>query len=145
MSLNDANSEQAEILVIGDEVISGFIVDTNSKYLGQRIFELGMRVSHITKIGDDSLAIQECVVNALERSHWVILTGGLGATHDDITKTAVMKVFGSNFRRDKKVAAMLQEIFQRRNRAMPVSVESQCKVPDNCQVFYNKVGTAPGF
>ena len=59
MSLNDANSEQAEILVIGDEVISGFIVDTNSKYLGQRIFELGMRVSRITKIGDDSLAIQE--------------------------------------------------------------------------------------
>ena len=56
-----------------------------------------------------------------------------------------MKVFGSNFRRDKKVAAMLQDIFQRRNRAMPVSVESQCKVPDNCQVFYNKVGTAPGF
>ena len=145
MSLNDANSEQAEILVIGDEVISGFIVDTNSKYLGQRIFELGMRVSHITKIGDDSLAIQECVVNALERSHWVILTGGLGATHDDITKTAVMGVFGSNFRRDKKVEAMLQEIFQRRNRDMPGSVESQCEVPDNCQVLYNEVGTAPGF
>ena len=107
MGFSDVHSGQAEILVIGDEVISGFIVDTNSKYLGQRIFELGMRVSHITKIGDDSLAIQECVVNALERSHWVILTGGLGATHDDITKKAVMKVFGSNFRRDKKVAAMM--------------------------------------
>ena len=145
MGFNNANSAQAEILVIGDEVISGFIVDTNSKFLGQRIFELGMRVSRITKIGDDSSAIQECVENALERSDWIILTGGLGATHDDITKSVVMKVFVSNLRRDEKVAAMLQEIFKRRNRDIPDSVQTQCEVPDNCRVLYNEVGTAPGF
>lgn len=144
MSFGGSKSGRAEVLVIGDEVISGLIVDTNSKYLGQRIFELGMSVSRITKIGDDFSVIEECVEKALQRSDWVILTGGLGVTHDDITKSVVMKIFGSNLRRDEKVAEMLQEVFNKRNRGIPERVQSQCEVPDNCQVLYNEVGTAPG-
>ncbi len=143
MIFSDSNS--AEILVIGDEVISGLIVDTNSKYLGERIYESGAGVSRITKIGDDFSIMEECVDQALQRSNWVILTGGLGITHDDITKSVLMKVFASKLRRDEKVTQMLEEKFLKRNRAIPVSVQSQCEVPDNCQVLYNEVGTAPGF
>jgi len=143
MIFSSANS--AEILVIGDEVISGLIVDTNSKYLGERIYESGTVVSRITKIGDDFSIMEECVEQALQRSNWIILTGGLGITHDDITKAVLMKVFASNLQRDEKVIQMLEETFRKRNRAIPASVQSQCEVPDNCQVLYNEVGTAPGF
>ena len=140
-----SNSNSVEILVIGDEVISGLIVDTNSKYLGERIYESGAGVSRITKIGDDFSIIKECVEQALQRSNWIILTGGLGITHDDITKSVLTKVFASNLHRDEKVIEMLEKTFRKRNRAIPESVQSQCEVPDNCQVLYNEVGTAPGF
>lgn len=143
MILSDSNS--AEILVIGDEVISGLIVDTNSKYLGERIYESGAVVSRITKIGDDFSTMEECVEQALQRSDWVILTGGLGITHDDITKSVLMKVFASKLHRDEKVIQMLEEKFRKRNRPISASVQTQCEVPDNCQVLYNEVGTAPGF
>ncbi|MBC8283300.1 MAG: competence/damage-inducible protein A, partial [Nitrospinae bacterium] len=144
MIFGGSNSDQAEVLVIGDEVISGLIVDTNSKYLGERIHELGIGVSRITKIGDDFSVIEECIEKALQRSDWIVLTGGLGITHDDITKSVVVKVFGSKLHRDEKVANMLKEVFSKRNREIPESVQSQWEVPDNCQVLYNEVGTAPG-
>ena len=144
MIFGGSNSDQAEVIVIGDEVISGLIVDTNSKYLGERIHELGIGVSRITKIGDEFSTIEECVEKALDRSNWIILTGGLGITHDDITKSVVIKVFGSKLRRDEKVSTMLQKVFRKRNREIPESLESQCEVPDNCQVLYNEIGTAPG-
>jgi nicotinamide-nucleotide amidase len=143
MIFNDSNS--VEILVIGDEVISGLIVDTNSKYLGERIYESGAGVTRITKIGDDFSIMKECVEQALQRSNWIILTGGLGITHDDITKSVLTKVFASNLHRDEKVIEMLEKTFHKRKRAIPESVKSQCEVPDNCQVLYNEVGTAPGF
>jgi nicotinamide-nucleotide amidase len=143
MIYSDSNS--VEILVIGDEVISGLIVDTNSKYLGERIYESAVGVSRITKIGDDFFIIEECVEQALQRSKWIILTGGLGITHDDITKSVLTKVFASNLHRDEKVIEMLEKTFHKRNRAIPESVKSQSEVPDNCQVLYNEVGTAPGF
>ncbi|MEK9628815.1 MAG: competence/damage-inducible protein A [Nitrospinota bacterium] len=145
MGFGSSESGQAEIIVIGDEVISGLIVDTNSKYLAQRIFELGLSVSCITKIGDNFSVIEDEIEKALQRSDWIILTGGLGGTHDDITKSVVTKVFGSNLRQDEKVETMLKEIFRKRNREIPESVKSQSQVPDNCQVFYNEMGTAPGF
>jgi nicotinamide-nucleotide amidase len=143
MIFNDSNS--VEILVIGDEVISGLIVDTNSKYLGERIYESGAGVTRITKIGDDFSIMKECVEQALQRSNWIILTGGLGITHDDITKSVLTKVFASNLHRDEKVIEMLEKTFHKRKRAIPESVKLQCEVPDNCQVLYNEVGTAPGF
>ena len=144
MIFGGSNSDQAEVIIIGDEVISGLIVDTNSKYLGERIHELGIGVSRITKIGDEFSSIEECVEKALNRSNWIILTGGLGITHDDITKSVVIKVFGSKLCRDEKVSEMLQKVFRKRNREIPESIKSQCEVPDNCKVLYNEMGTAPG-
>ena len=135
----------AELVVIGDEVISGLILDRNSQFLGERIHELGIEVSRITTVGDSSSVIEDCIKLALQRSDWVVLTGGLGATHDDITKAALLKVFECGLKNDSKVAEMLEEMFRVRGREVPASVKTQCEVPEKAEILYNEKGTAPGF
>jgi nicotinamide-nucleotide amidase len=131
--------------VIGDEVISGLILDRNSQYLGEKIHELGIEVSRITTVGDSASVIEDCIKLALQRSDWVILTGGLGATHDDITKSILLKVFECGLKKDPKVARMLEERFQARSREVPDSLRSQWEVPEKAEILYNEKGTAPGF
>ena len=147
MIFGDAKAPCAELVVIGDEVISGLILDRNSQYLGERIHELGIEVSRITTVGDSASIIEDCVKLALQRSEWVILTGGLGATHDDITKSVLLKVFECGLKKDAKVAGMLEAMFQARGRGreVPESVRSQCEVPEKAEILYNEKGTAPGF
>jgi nicotinamide-nucleotide amidase len=135
----------AELVVIGDEVVSGLILDRNSKYLGEKIHEFGIEISRITTVGDSPHVIEDCIKLAMARSDWVVLTGGLGATHDDITKSVLLKVFGCGLRKDSKVADMLEKMFQTRGREVPASVRSQCEVPDKAEILYNEKGTAPGF
>jgi len=147
MIFGDSKAPCAELVVIGDEVISGLILDRNSQYLGERIHELGIEVSRITTVGDSASIIEDCVKLALQRSEWVILTGGLGATHDDITKSVLLKVFECGSKKDAKVAGMLEAMFQARGqgREVPESVRSQCEVPEKAEILYNEKGTAPGF
>ncbi len=147
MIFGDSKAPCAELVVIGDEVISGLILDRNSQYLGERIHELGIEVSRITTVGDSASTIEDCVKLALQRSEWVILTGGLGATHDDITKSVLLKVFECGLKKDAKVAGMLEAMFQARGRGreVPESVRSQCEVPEKAEILYNEKGTAPGF
>jgi len=147
MIFGDSKAPCAELVVIGDEVISGLILDRNSQYLGERIHELGIEVSRITTVGDSASIIEDCVKLALQRSEWVILTGGLGATHDDITKSVLLKVFECGSKKDAKVAGMLEAMFQARGRGreVPESVRSQCEVPEKAEILYNEKGTAPGF
>lgn len=135
----------AELVVIGDEVVSGLILDRNSQYLGEKIHELGVEVSRITTVGDSASAIEDCVKLALNRSDWVVLTGGLGATHDDITKSVLLKVFECGLKKDSKVVSMLEEIFKIRGREVPEILRSQCEVPEKAEILYNEKGTAPGF
>jgi nicotinamide-nucleotide amidase len=145
MIFGDSNAPSAELVVIGDEVVSGLILDRNSQFLGERIHALGIEVSRITTVGDSASIIEDSVNLALQRSDWVILTGGLGATHDDITKSILLKVFGCGLKNDPKVAGMLEEMFQGRGRVVPVSVKTQCDVPEAAEILYNEKGTAPGF
>ncbi len=135
----------AELVVIGDEVVSGLILDRNSKFLGERIHALGIEVSRITTVGDSPSVIEDCINLALQRSDWVVLTGGLGATHDDITKAVLLKVFECGLKSDSKVASMLENMFQARGREVPESVRTQCQVPEKAEILYNEKGTAPGF
>ena len=102
MIFGDSKAPCAELVVIGDEVTSGLILDRNSQYLGEKIHELGIEVSRITTVGDSASIIEDCVKLALERSDWVVLTGGLGATHDDITKSILLKVFECGLKKDFK-------------------------------------------
>ncbi len=145
MIFGDSKVPCAELVVIGDEVISGLILDRNSQYLGERIHELGIEVSRITTVGDSASIMEDCVKLALQRSDWVILTGGLGATHDDITKSVLLKVFECGLKKDAKVAGMLEAMFQARGRKIPESVRSQYEVPEKAEILYNEKGTAPGF
>jgi nicotinamide-nucleotide amidase len=145
MIFGDTKVPCAELVVIGDEVISGLILDRNSQFLGERIHDMGIEVSRITTVGDSASVIEDCVKLALQRADWVILTGGLGATHDDITKAVLMKVFECGLKNDPKVEEMLGEMFRVRGREVPASVKTQCEVPEKAEILYNEKGTAPGF
>jgi len=90
---------QAEIIAIGNEIISGLIQDTNSRYLSKQLYLLGINVSRITAVGDDKGSISKVVEGALERVDIVIITGGLGSTHDDITKDVLAQIFNSKMKR----------------------------------------------
>ena len=107
MIFGESKVRCAELVVIGDEVISGLILDRNSQYLGEKIHELGIEVSRVTTVGDTALVIEDCVKLALQRSDWVVVTGGLGATHDDITKSVLLKVYECGLKKAYKVARML--------------------------------------
>ncbi|SVC37723.1 uncharacterized protein METZ01_LOCUS290577, partial [marine metagenome] len=94
---------QAEIIVIGNEVVSGLIQDTNGSFLSHQLHLLGINVARITAVGDDEGPISNAVEEALERVDIVIVTGGLGSTHDDITKDVLAQMFNSNVITDNKV------------------------------------------
>jgi nicotinamide-nucleotide amidase len=145
MIFGNTKAPCAELVVIGDEVVSGLILDRNSQFLGERIHQLGVEVSRITTVGDSPSAIEDCVQLALQRADWVILTGGLGATHDDITKSVLLNVFECGLKNDSKVTEMLEEMFQARDREVPATVKTQSEVPEKAEILYNEKGTAPGF
>ena len=136
---------QAEIIAIGNEVISGLIQDTNGRYLSKQLHLLGINTSRITAVGDDEGSIARVVEGALERVGIVIVTGGLGSTHDDITKDVLARVFNSNMIIDDKVMNMLEATFNERQQKVPEGVRSQCKTPETAKILYNEKGTAPGF
>ena len=136
---------QAEIIVIGNEVVSGLIQDTNGRFLSHQLHLLGINVARITAVGDDEGPISNTVEEALERVDIVIVTGGLGSTHDDITKGVLALVFNSDMIHDHKVMDILEVKFKERQQEVPERVLSQCKIPKAAVVLYNEKGTAPGF
>ena len=143
------NDEQilmkAEIIAIGNEIISGLIQDTNGRYLSKQLHLLGIDVSRITAVGDDKDSISRVVEGALGRVGIVIITGGLGSTHDDITKDVLARLFHSKMIIDNKVMSILEVKFKERNQEIPAKVRSQYEVPEDATVLYNEQGTAPGF
>ena len=141
---NNNTLVQAEIIAIGNEVVSGLIQDTNAKYLSEQLHLLGINVSRITAVGDDEGSISSVLESALSRVGIIITTGGLGSTHDDITKDVLARMFKSKIKIDEKVLAMLESAFKERERDVPEGVRSQCKVPESAEVLYNEKGTAPG-
>ncbi|MFM6975962.1 MAG: competence/damage-inducible protein A, partial [Sphingobacteriaceae bacterium] len=134
----------AEIITIGDEILIGQIVDTNSAWMGQHLSEIGVRVKQITSISDDKQAILSALDAALQRADLVIITGGLGPTKDDITKKTLAEYFEVGFKQDTATLDQVKKIFSRYNAPLlPVNV-AQADVPENCTVLLNKNGTAPG-
>ncbi len=144
MFSKESGVRQAEIIVIGNEVVSGLIQDSNSRFLSARLQAIGVNVTRITAIGDDKQTIQTVVEEALERVGIVIVTGGLGATHDDITKTVLAWMFHSGFKKDEQVANMLEGFFSSRGKEVPEGVKSQWDVPEAATTLLNEKGTAPG-
>ncbi len=134
----------AEIITIGDEILIGQIIDTNSSWLGQELGKLGIQVIHRTSVSDNAQAIVNALNSAKQRADIIITTGGLGPTKDDITKHTFANYFNTELILNHEVLTWVRDIFKRRNLPMVDSNNAQAMVPANCEVLFNRSGTAPG-
>lgn len=135
---------KAEIISIGDELLLGQVIDTNSAWLGQELNKLGVKVHYKSAVADTREAILSALKSGEERSDVIILTGGLGPTKDDITKTTLCEYFATGLALNQQVLEWVQQIFKNRNLPMLDSNNQQAMLPQNCEVLWNKNGTAPG-
>jgi len=133
----------AEIITIGDEILIGQIVDTNSAWMAKQFNLNGIKVKQITSVSDDADHIIEALDAARQQANVVLLTGGLGPTKDDITKTTLARYFNMSMRRDEETLTHVEGIFARTSRPMLEINRKQADVPDGCTVIQNKNGTAP--
>lgn len=134
----------AEIINIGDELLLGQTIDTNSVYIAKRLNEFGINISRKYCISDNENEIIECLENSMTRTDLVIITGGLGPTKDDITKSTLAKFFKSDWRIDQDVLNHLEDIFKNRHRDLLEINKLQANLPSNSTTLFNKAGTAPG-
>lgn len=136
--------QSVTIITIGDELLIGQTIDTNSAWMAQQLNALGISVLRRIAIADDRDAIIDALNEEIPRSDFLLITGGLGPTADDITKPVLAEYFGGKMVIDEAVLAHVQSIFLKRNRPMLERNTRQAEVPDCCEVLFNKLGTAPG-
>ncbi|MFC4140963.1 competence/damage-inducible protein A [Pedobacter mendelii] len=133
----------AEIITIGDEILIGQIVDTNSAWMAKQLNSIGVSVKQITSVSDDENHILQALADAEKRAEVILITGGLGPTKDDITKKTLANYFNMGFRRDEGALEMVRQIFEKYKRPLIDINMQQADVPDGCEVIVNKNGTAP--
>lgn len=134
----------AEIVTIGDELLIGQVIDTNSAWLGEQLSSLGIKVKQITSVSDDKAHILSTLADAGKRADVVLMTGGLGPTKDDITKHTLVEFFATTLVHNPQVEEHVRALFARYNR-QPGDVNlQQAMLPANATVLHNAVGTAPG-
>jgi nicotinamide-nucleotide amidase len=135
----------AEIITIGDEILIGQIVDSNSAFIARELNKSGISVYQITSVQDDELHILEALNEASSRAQLVILTGGLGPTKDDITKQTLCKFFQDQLVQDPDVLVHVEALFKKYI-STPISDlnRKQALVPSRAKVLHNPYGTAPG-
>ena len=135
---------KATIITIGDEILIGQILDTNSRYISRALNAHGIVVAERTSIGDNRTQIVDTLDRALSQSEVVIITGGLGPTKDDITKHTLCDYFHSTLRYDEVEAKHIRTMLETRNIAFNELNRGQAMVPECCTVLHNAHGTAPG-
>ena len=133
-----------EVLTIGTELLLGLTVDTNAAELGRALAAAGAEITRRTTVADRPEAIRAGVAEALDRTGFVITTGGLGPTRDDMTKTVVADLFDKQLVLDERLLAGLEARFKKLGRPMPALNRTQAEVPDGATVLPNPRGTAPG-
>lgn len=134
---------KCEIIVIGDELLIGQVVDTNSAWMAAELNKQGWDVSHIATISDEADAIKSAISSAFSRVDAVLMTGGLGPTSDDVTKPVLCQYFGGKMIFSQEVYEQNLRYFAGRGLKMNESTRRQAEVPDVCTVIPNPVGTAP--
>lgn len=135
---------KVEVVAIGTELLLGQINDTNSSWIGEQLALAGLDTHFQTKVGDNQARIVEVLRLALSRSDAVICCGGLGPTHDDLTRHAIAEVMGVEQVRDEAVVARITEIFATRGRYMAANNLQQADVPVGARTIAQQPGTAPG-
>ncbi|SIS99533.1 nicotinamide-nucleotide amidase [Zobellia uliginosa] len=136
----------AEIITIGDEILIGQIVDTNSAFISKELNKIGVSVYQITSVQDNREHILQALEEARARAQVVIMTGGLGPTKDDITKHTLCEFFNDTLVEDAGVLAHVEELFEKYISSTPISDMNrmQALVPSKATVLHNALGTAPG-
>ncbi|MCL4122416.1 UNVERIFIED_CONTAM: hypothetical protein GTU68_044497 [Idotea baltica] len=135
----------AEIITIGDELLIGQVIDTNSAFIGKELNKIGVSVYQITSIQDDKTHILQAFKDAESRVDVIIITGGLGPTKDDITKKTIAEYFNDTLVRSPEVLANIEAIWKRYVRQTLLQVnKDQAFIPSKAKVLMNTLGTAPG-
>lgn len=134
----------AEIITIGDEILIGQVIDTNSAWIAEQLNLIGFRVKQITSVSDDKEHIMEALGNAELRADLIILTGGLGPTRDDKTKEALSEFFNSNLFFNEEAFKNIERIFNARGLKINAENRKQAELPDACIPLINYEGTAFG-
>lgn len=134
----------AELLTIGDEILYGQIVDTNSQWMGAELSNAGIRVIRKTSVGDAENEILTAFAEAEKRADIVLITGGLGPTSDDLTKPCLAKYFNCEIRIHEEALAEVTEFFTSRGRELTEINRQQAALPVCCEKITNAMGTAPG-
>jgi nicotinamide-nucleotide amidase len=137
---------KAAIITIGDELLIGQTVDTNSAWIGAEMSKSGFDVCRITSVHDRREDILTALTEATGKTDVILITGGLGPTSDDITKPTLCEFFNTQLVMNYEVLAMIEEMMIRRNWPVPMSDRNkrQAEVPESCKVLKNAAGTAPG-
>lgn len=134
----------AEIITIGDEILIGQVVDTNSAWMAEQLNLHGIKINRITSVSDNSEDIKNALNEAKTRADIILMTGGLGPTKDDITKRTLVEYFDTKLRFDINVYCHVETLFARFGREVTNINRKQAEVPESCTVIHNANGTAPG-
>lgn len=134
-----------EILTVGDELLEGRLVDTNSPWLSERLADAGLEVARHTSVRDDDDELVAALREAAARADAVLVSGGLGPTSDDRTAACAAAAFGREIRRHPEAVAHLERFFAARGRPMAATNLSQTELPAGCELLANPHGTACGF
>jgi nicotinamide-nucleotide amidase len=135
---------RAKIISIGDEILIGQIINSNASYISGKLYKIGIPVERVITIGDNQKDLINELKDSVKYFNVTIITGGLGPTHDDITKPVLVKYFKDKLVLNKKVLEQVSRIFKSRNIKMPEANINQAMVPLKAKVIWNNCGTAPG-
>ncbi len=134
----------AELITIGDEILIGQIVDTNSAWMATELNKIGIKIKQISSVSDDVEHILEALAEAESRADLILITGGLGPTKDDITKKTLAKYFNSDdYVLHEPTLQIVEHLFAKYNRPLLEVNKQQAMVPSICEVILNEQGTAP--
>jgi nicotinamide-nucleotide amidase len=136
---------KAEIISIGDELLIGQVINSNQAFIAEKLNSVGVFADRMTTVGDDEQEILDAFHNAFTTHDVVTVTGGLGPTHDDITRAVICKFFNTDLVLNNEALENVKNIFARRNVSPRKVNEDQALVPRDCTVIQNRLGTAPGY
>lgn len=135
---------KAEIISIGDELLNGQVLNTNAQWMSSELDKIGVRIARITTVGDNEDEILAAFAEAENRAHIILITGGLGPTHDDITRACLAKYFNCKLKMNEDALLDLENIFKRTGRELNGLNRIQAILPECCEKITNSKGTAPG-
>jgi len=135
---------RVKLISIGDEILIGQIVNSNASVISSKLYSSGIPVEKVVTIGDAEEPLLKELVDSLNNFDITIITGGLGTTHDDLTKPVLVKFFNDELISDEKVLIHIKDFFAKRNVKMPDANFEQALVPRNSRIIWNANGTAPG-